>query len=149
LVVVLAAVVSSSFLAGEWYQRMLQPAWNPSAVQMLLAWPTYYMLMALSAWMVWTSGSAETARPLAWWCVLPLLNVLWSWLFFDRHRVGWALAVIGLWVVATVISAWVFKPLKPLAASLLLAAAAWLLFTLSLNAAQWRINGGGLYSIFN
>ena len=53
LVVVVTAAVAGQFVGGEWYQDMNQPSWNPSAMVMASAWAVVYVLMAVSAWMVW------------------------------------------------------------------------------------------------
>ncbi len=145
--VVAAAAIGGQFIGGEWYQAMNQPEWNPSAMVMALVWAVLYVLMAVSAWMVWESmrGLAQTA--LAWWGLQLLLSVVWSWLFFGLHRVGWALGLMGLWVLVVLITIKAFRPIRLEASSLMMPLAAWLLFALALNFTQWRLNGGGLHSI--
>jgi len=146
--VVAAAAVGGQFIGGEWYQAMNQPGWNPSAVVMAAVWAVLYVLMAVSAWMVWETmrGLAQTA--LAWWGLQLLLSVVWSWMFFGLHRVGWSMGVMGLWVLVVLITIKVFRPIRLEASSLMMPVGAWLLFALALNFMQWRLNGGGLGSIF-
>ena len=146
--VVAAAAIGGQFIGGEWYQAMNQPEWNPSAMVMALVWAVLYVLMAVSAWMVWESkrGLAQTA--LAWWGLQLLLSVVWSWLFFGLHRIGWSLGVMGLWVLIVLITIKAFRPIRLEASSLMMPVGAWLMFALVLNFVQWRLNGGGLGSIF-
>lgn len=148
LLVVAAAAVGGQFVGGEWYQDMNQPAWNPPAMVLALVWATLYVLMAVSAWMVWETirGLAQTA--LAWWVLQLLLGVVWAWLFFGLHRVGWSVGVMGLWLVAALVTTRSFRSIRVEASSLMLPVAAWLLFALALNFKQWLLNGGGLGSIF-
>lgn len=149
LVLVLAvSAIGGQFVGGEWYQSMNQPAWNPAAWLLASAWALVYVLMAVAAWLVWDTmrGLAQTA--LAWWGLQLLLSVVWSWLFFGLHRVGWSLGVMGLWAVAVFMTTKSFRSIRLEAFSLMLPVAVWLLFALVLNFMQWRLNGGGLASIF-
>ena len=148
LAVVISAAIGSLFTGGEWYQAMNKPSWNPSALVMASAWAVLYVLMAVSAWMVWSTmrGLARTA--LAWWGLQLLLGVVWSWMFFGLHRIGWALGVASLWILAVAIVIKSFRPLRIEASTLMMPLAAWLVFIWVLNFSQWRLNGGGLGSIF-
>lgn len=148
LAVVISAAIGSLFTGGEWYQAMNKPSWSPSALVMASAWAVLYVLMAVSAWMVWNTmrGLARTA--LAWWGLQLLLGVVWSWMFFGLHRIGWALGVASLWILAVAIVIKSFRPLRIEASTLMMPLAAWLVFIWVLNFSQWRLNGGGLGSIF-
>ena len=115
---------------------------------MASVWAVLYVLMAVSAWMIWDAMRSLARTALAWWGLQLLLSVAWSWMYFGLHRVGWALAVMGLWLSVVIIVIKTFKPIKPEAASLMMPVAAWLLFSLGLNFVQWLLNGGGLGSIF-
>ena len=147
LLVVAAAVVGGQFVGGDWYQSMIQPAWNPSAMVMALVWAVLYVLMAVSAWMVWETMRSLAKTALSWWGLQLLLSVVWSWLFFGLHRVGWSLGVMGLWLLAVLITIKAFRSIRLEASSLMMPLAAWLLFALALNFIQWQLNGGGLQSI--
>jgi len=148
-IVVLAVAVGGQFVGGDWYQDMQQPAWNPSALVMASVWAVLYVLMAVAAWIVWDTmrGLAQTA--LAWWGLQLLLGVVWSWAFFGLHRVGWSMGVMGLWLLAVLITTKSFRSIRLEASSLMMPVAAWLLFALVLNFTQWRMNGGGLGSLLS
>ena len=145
---VAAAAVGGLFTGGEWYQAMQQPAWNPSAMVMATVWSVLYVLMAVSAWMVWDSMRGLARVSLAWWGLQLLLGIAWSWMFFGVNRIGLALVVAGLWLLAVVAGIKAFRAVKPEASTLMIPLAAWLLFVWVLNFFQWRMNGGGLGSIF-
>ncbi len=146
--VVVAAAVGGLFVGGEWYLTMHKPSWNPSAMVMATVWAVLYVLMAVSAWMVWDTMRGLARVALGWWGLQLLLSIAWSWMFFGLHRVGWALAVTSLWLLAVVIVIKTFKPVKPEASTLMMPLAAWLIFVWVLNFYQWHLNGGGLGSIF-
>ena len=148
LLVVITAAVSSQFVGGDWYQAMNQPAWNPSAMMMASVWAVLYVLMAVSAWMVWDAMRGLAGVALTWWGLQLLLSMCWSWMYFGLHRTGWALAVISLWLIAVLIVIKTFRSIKLEASSLMMPVAAWLLFFWVLSFVQWHLNGGGINSIF-
>jgi len=147
-VVVISAAVSGLFTGGEWYQTMSKPPWAPPAMAMASVWAVLYVLMAVSAWMVWETMRGLASAALGWWGLQLLLGIAWSWMFFGLNRTGWALAVAGLWLLAVVMVIRAFRPVKLEASTLMLPQAAWLIFMIVLNFYQWRMNGGGLGSIF-
>lgn len=147
VLVVAAATAGGQFVGGEWYQAMNQPAWNPPAMVMALVWAVIYVLMAVSAWMVWETRRGLAQPALAWWVLQLVLSVVWSWMFFGLHRVGWSLGVMGLWLLVVLITIKAFRSIRLGAASLMIPLAVWLLFAVSLNFSQWILNGGGLGSI--
>ncbi len=142
-IVVLVAAAGSQFTGGEWYQAMHQPAFNPPAMVMAAVWAVVYVLMAVSAWLVWDTMRGLAQAALSWWGLQLLLSVAWSWTFFGLHRIGWSLPVMGLWLLAILITAKSFKSIRLEASSLMLPVAGWLLFVLALNFTQWLMNGGG------
>ena len=148
LLVVVAAAIGGQFTGGEWYYVMIKPTWTPSAMVTTSVWAVLNVLMAVSAWMVWDAMRGLARNALAWWGLQLLLNICWSWMFFGLHRIGWALAVISLWILVVLIVIKTFKPIRTEASSLMIPLAAWLIFVWVLNFYQWHLNGGGLGSIF-
>ena len=145
---IVAAAVGGLFVGGDWYLAMSKPSWNPSAMVMASVWAVLYVLMAVSAWMVWDTMRGLARVALGWWGVQLLLSIAWSWMFFGLHRIGWALAVISLWLLVVVIVIRTFRPVRLEASTLMMPQAAWLIFMAVLNFYQWHLNGGGLGSIF-
>ena len=148
LLVIVAAGVGGQFVGGDWYQYKDKAAWNPSAKVIAWARAVLYVLMAVSAWMVWDAMRGLARVALGWWGLQLLLSITWSWVFFGLHRVGWALAVVSLWIPVVLILIRTFRPIKQEASTLMMPLAAWLLFVWVLNFFQWHLNGGGLGSIF-
>ena len=148
VLVVLTVAVSTQFLAGDWYQAVNQPGWNPPAYILAVAWAVLYLLLAVSAWMVWDSAGGASYLALVWWFMQLIVSVVWSWLFFDLHRVGWAMVALGLWLLLALATIKAFRSFRAKASNLLVPVAAWLVFALWLNFTQWRLNGGGPGSVF-
>ncbi len=149
LLVVATAMLSSQFVGGDWYhQKMQQPAWNPPPMVLASVWAVLYVLIAVSAWLVWDTMRGLAQAALGLWGLQLLLGILWSWMFFGLHRIGWSLPVMGIWLLLVLVVIKVFRAIKPEAFSLMLPLGVWLLFSLLLNFTQWRLNGGGIGSVF-
>jgi len=144
LLVVIAAAVGGQFVGGDWYQAMNQPTWNPPAIVMAAVGAVLYVLMAVSAWMIWDAIRGLALVALSWWLLQLLLSICWSWMFFGFHRPGWALAVMGLWLLVVLVVIKTFRSIKLEAATLMMPVAAWLVFACVLNFVQWSLNGGGI-----
>lgn len=131
----------ASIEAKEFYAQLVQPSWAPAAYLFGPVWTVLYILMAISAWLVWRVNGLDSAKTaLTLFVVQLVLNALWSWLFFAWH-LG-ALAFIDiclLWalIVATIIA---FKRISPVAAALLIPYLAWVSFALVLNYSVWQLN---------
>ena len=148
LLVIIAAAVGGQFIGGDWYYVLFTPSWTPSAMVIASVWGVLYVLMAVSAWMIWDTMRGLARVALGWWALQLLLSISWSWMFFGLHRIGFSLAIITLWLPVVVIVIRTFRPIRPEAASLMMPLAAWLVFAWALNFFQWHMNGGGLGSVF-
>jgi benzodiazapine receptor len=148
LLVVIASAVGGQFVGGDWYQSMIKPSWNPSAMVMASVWAVLYVLMAVSAWMVWDTQRGLARVALGWWGLQLLLSICWSWVYFGLERIGWTLAIISVWIVVVLFVIKTFRPIKLEASTLMMPVAAWLFFFWALNFVQWQLNGGGIGSIF-
>ncbi len=139
LVVVFAtAAFGSAFTPGEWHAALNKPAWNPPNWLFAPVWTTLYIMIAVSGWLIWREDEKTLAMSL--FAVQLILNGAWSWLFFGRHAIGFALvdiAVLLLVIAAMIIVYW---PMNRLAAGLLMPYALWVGFATALNAAIWRLN---------
>jgi len=141
VVVFVAAWVGARFLPDEWYRNLTKPSWNPPNWLFAPVWTLLYILMALSAWLVWRQlGFRGALVPLALFVVQLALNAAWTWLFFGRHRPDLALVDIAFFWVVLVITVLSFWRLLPLAGAILLPYLAWVTFASFLNLTIWRLN---------
>ncbi len=86
----------AAFPPGEWYRQLAKPPLNPPAWVFGPVWTLLYILMGVSAWLVWLRPGLPAARiPLLLFAAQMALNGAWSWIFFgwppggarpDRHR---------------------------------------------------------------
>ena len=140
--VVLAAAIAGSFAAGEWYYALNKPSWTPPPWFFAPLWAFLYLTMALAAWQVWLSGYYSRLGALTWWMIQLALNVAWSWLYFDLHRLGWAWLELSLLIAVVVLCIRAFYLLSKSAAYLMMPFLIWLIFSWVLNLAIWTMNGG-------
>ena len=124
-----------------WYRTLSKPTWNPPDWIFGPVWSCLYLMMAVSAWLVWRqAGFAGSKLPLALFAVQLALNSLWSILFFGLHSPGMAaMDIILLWmaILATLITFW---KRSWWAGILLVPYLAWVSFAAVLNFTIWRLN---------
>jgi len=116
-----ASVGASLTDLGPWYQALQQPSWKPPDAAFGIIWSTIFTLCALSGWGAWqvSKTNADKFRIAFLFALNGVLNVLWSWLYFNQHRPDWAmtelyvlwasivLLIVGLWRISK-ISSWMF-----------------------------------------
>lgn len=142
LVACFLPALSAVFVStGDWYAGLNKPSFNPPAWIFGPVWTLLYALMAISAWLVWRRSGFHGARlALAVFAVQLVLNGLWTWLFFGRHRPDLALAdILALWlgIAASIL---LFYPHNRTAAGLLVPYLAWVSFATLLNVSIYRLN---------
>lgn len=139
----IAAVIggAASIQAGPFYTQLVRPAWAPPASVFGPVWTVLYVLMGISAWLVWRVDGFRAAKSaLTLFLVQLALNALWSWLFFGWHRGALAFVdVLVLWalIVATLIGFW---RVRPSAGALLVPYLVWVSFAAALNYFVWQLN---------
>jgi translocator protein len=124
-----------------WYPELRRPEWTPPDWLFGPVWTVLYLMMALSAWLVWRAADSPATRfALLLFAIQLALNILWSAVFFGLRRIGPAYAeILLLWmmIIATTVA---FLPLSMLAAWLLLPYVAWVAFASYLNFRIWQLN---------
>jgi len=125
----------------EWYAQLAKPAWTPPSWVFGPVWSCLYLMMAVSAWLVWRKDGLTKAKlPIGMFAGQLGLNSAWSVLFFGLHSpFGAFVDIILLWVaiVATVAVFWHWSRWASL---LLVPYLAWVSFAALLNLAMWRMN---------
>ncbi|MBC7941032.1 MAG: tryptophan-rich sensory protein [Chitinophagaceae bacterium] len=135
----------ASINATGFYGQLVQPSWAPPAWLFGPVWSVLFLLMGVSAWLVWRRhGFAGAAAALKLYAAQLVANALWTWLFFAWRQGAPALAEIAvLWllIAATIVAFW---RLHRAAALLLLPYLAWVSFAAALNLSLWRLNPSAL-----
>lgn len=128
---------------APWYDSLIKPSWNPPNGVFGPVWSLLYLLMAVASWLVWRERKrvpSLVARALAWFAVQLALNALWSWLFFEWHRINLALVEMCFLWLAIVATSFGFRRVSPIAAILLLPYLLWVTYALTLNAGVAWLN---------
>lgn len=126
---------------GDWYGQLKKPSWTPPGSVIGPVWTVLYIMMAVSAWLVWrVTGFRGGAPSLGLYGLQLVLNASWSGAFFALRSPAAGLAVImALWwaVLATLLLFW---KVKPLAGMLLVPYLLWVTFAAGLNYVIWHLN---------
>lgn len=135
------AIASAS--APAFYLSLDRPAWAPPPWLFGPVWTLLYVLMGLSAWLVWRARRLDAgATPYVLFFAQLVANAAWTWLFFGWRQGQWAFIEILLLVALIVATMTVFARIRPLAALLLTPYLAWVCFAAALSFAVWQRNPG-------
>lgn len=146
LLLVFAAAAVGGFAsasAGAFYGQLIRPSWAPPGWLFGPVWSVLYLLMGLSAWLVWrVHGFAGAKSALLVFILQLAANALWTWLFFVWRQGGLAFAeILLLWIlIAATIR--LFWRLSRFSAALLLPYLVWVSFASALTLSMWRLNLG-------
>lgn len=140
-----AGIIGSVFTiqsVNTWYLTLNKPTLNPPSWIFGPVWTTLYVLMGVSAYLVWKRGikRADVKIALSIYAFQLLLNTLWSIVFFAFENPGLALVnIVVLWL-AIVATIYTFSKISKTAAWLLAPYLAWVSFASYLNYAIWSLN---------
>jgi translocator protein len=129
---------------GPWYYSLKMPPWRPPDWLFGPAWTLIFAVAAASGYLYWTRGphyTANSARVLALFALNGILNVIWSVLFFQVHRLDWALAEVAPFWLSILGLILLTGRRSKLASLLLLPYLVWVSFAATLNLAVLRLNG--------
>lgn len=144
LITVLAAL-SGSWLTSSgmsWYKKIIIPSLAPSGSIIGAVWTIIFILSAISALIVWNKSPHDGRF---WWIIgifilNAILNVLWSYLFFNRHLIGSAILEAAALGVTACILIVLIRPISQGASLLLVPYAGWTIFATYLNYLIWNLN---------
>ena len=139
------ASVASFFTIREipgWYQTLNKPSFNPPNQVFGPVWSILYVMIGVSACLVWqrrdTSEAYSKARVI--YFTQLLFNFMWSIVFFGMHQVLAALVVIGLLWISIVMNIYCFGRISKVAAWLLVPYLLWVSFASMLNLYIYLLN---------
>ncbi|HYW50284.1 MAG TPA: TspO/MBR family protein, partial [Gemmatimonadaceae bacterium] len=99
---IVGAVASIS--AVKFYFILDKPSWAPPAWLFGPVWSVLYVMIAVSAWLVWRDNGLRTTRPaMIVWLLQLAANALWTWLFFQVRSGAWSMAeIVVLWLLIVI-----------------------------------------------
>lgn len=125
-----------------WYPVLIKPVYNPPNWIFAPVWTVLYLMMALSAYLVWKKGFGIQAvrGALLVFLLQLLLNGLWSAVFFGLRSVEGGLIVIIFLLSSIIWTILRFRAISKPAAALLIPYVGWVCFAAFLNAAIVSLN---------
>lgn len=144
-VCLMAGAIGSIFTTPAipvWYAGLNKPFFSPPNRIFAPVWTALYILMGISAYMIWTKrkDGPEALKGLAVFAAQLGLNTMWSVVFFGFRDPFLALLVIvALWAFI-LMSMIQFNKVSRNAALLLVPYIVWVSFASLLNAAVWLMN---------
>ncbi len=123
----------------EWFPTLVKPSFNPPNWLFAPVWSVLYIMMGIAAWLVWRQ-SGEINLALWMFFIQLTLNFLWSFLFFNLHRLDVALIDISLLWLSIAATLYLFWKIDARAGLLIVPYLAWVSFASLLNASFWRLN---------
>lgn len=137
----LAGILGAQFEPGSWYELLQKPSWTPPNWIFPIVWPILYILMGISAWLLWKMKEVTISdTEFTWFFVQLLLNAIWPWIFFGRQLISTALAEILLLWISIVFTILLFWNRNRIAGLLLIPYLLWTSYASALNFAIWQLN---------
>jgi len=125
-----------------WYAGIRKPNFTPPNWVFAPVWITLFVLMGISAYLIWIKGleNRRVRVALLFFGIQLLLNALWSFLFFRLHSPLYAFVeIIILWLVIA-ITILNFMKISKIAGLLLFPYIIWVGFAAILNFYIARLN---------
>ena len=133
-----AGLIGSAFTTPAiptWYAALEKPLFTPPNWLFAPAWITLYLLMGISASIVWQRGldKPRVRTALIIFLIQLILNALWSVVFFGLESPLYGVIVIAVLWIAIVLTMVKFFRISTLAGALLLPYIGWVTFAALLN----------------
>jgi len=125
-----------------WYATLQKPAFTPPNWLFAPAWVTLYLLMGISAFLIWRRGleNLQVKRALSVFLIQLILNALWSVAFFGLESPLYGVIVIAALWIAILVTMINFIKISKTAGFLLLPYILWVSFAAVLNVSVWLLN---------
>lgn len=130
----LSGRVGGSTADSPWFAALSKPATFPPPATFGVVWAVLYVLMGVALALVCAAWGARYRAPALLAFALQLVvNLAWSPVFFARHEIGLALAVIAVLDILVLLTVVLFWKVRRGAALMLVPYLAWILFATLLN----------------
>lgn len=126
---------------STWYSTLNKPSFNPPNYLFGPVWSVLYILMGIGLYLILqTPKSAMRTKSIVLFTVQLILNLSWSFIFFNAQSPFAALIIIGILWIAILMMMIYFHTLSPIASYLQIPYLLWVSFATVLNAAIWILN---------
>jgi benzodiazapine receptor len=125
-----------------WYLTLAKPSFNPPNGIFPPVWTTIFVLMGISAYLVWQRRDTIThfPRTVAIYLIQLILNLMWSFIFFYAHQIGVALLEIVFLLLVIIVNAITFYKINKLAGLLFIPYVLWVSFATVLTYNIFTLN---------
>ena len=136
----LSALITSGNM--DLYSRINEPPFAPPGWLFPVVWTILYVLMGVSAYLVWNSDAIyyKKQRAFVLFAAQLFLNFIWSPVFFNMQKFLTALIILTVLLVSTILMTVAFYKISKAAGLLQIPYILWLAFAWYLNLAIYIIN---------
>ncbi len=127
--------IASILTSGSYsiYENLSKPPLSPPGFIFPIVWIILYILMGISAYLIYISNSDEKNLALKFYAVSLVVNFFWP-IFFFKFGLFWlAFFWLLLLIFIVAVTLILFKKINPTAARLLVPYLIWILFAAYLN----------------
>lgn len=134
--------IATQSSVNDWYVTLNKPGFTPPNALFAPVWTTLYILMGISAGIVWSKGYHHIwVKTALYHFVFQLLfNALWSIVFFGLKNPLLGLVVILILLTLIMLTIRWFRVISKPAALLLVPYLLWVAFASALNYKIWELN---------
>lgn len=128
----------SSLLSGDFsafYSELAKPTLAPPGIVFPIVWAILYLLMGISAYLVYASDAepSQKTAALTLYAMQLFVNFMWSIVFFRFKLLSAAIIVVLLLIVLVTAMIVKFRQIRPLSAYLNIPYLLWIMFAAYLN----------------
>ena len=125
-----------------WYTTINKPSFNPPNNIFGPVWTTLYILMGISSYLIWKKRKVVSGYhwAISIYSLQLILNLMWSFLFFYQHQVGFSLVEIGVLLLTIITTAFLFYRIDKTAGLLFIPYILWVSFASYLTYSIYILN---------
>ena len=124
------------------YEQLIKPPLTPPSAAFPIVWTILYILMGISAAMIWESTDRNRDNALSIYVLQLLFNAIWSVLFFGFKSYLFSFIwLVLLWFMILIMIIRFYR-IKPLAGLIQIPYLLWVTFAGYLNFMVWQLNRG-------
>lgn len=124
----------------NWYQFLNKPSFNPPNWIFGPVWTLLYLIMGIAVALIWHTPHPNQKRALQLFAVQFVLNLGWSFIFFNLRELGIAFVEIIAMLIAIIFTIVAFYKINRKAAFLMIPYLCWVSFASVLNFSIWFLN---------
>ncbi len=125
---------------NSWFQFVIKPSWNPPNWIFGPMWTTLYIMMGIAVALIWNTSHKNKKQAIGLFIIQFILNLAWSFIFFNLHAIGWAFAEILVMLLFIALTLYAFFQINKLAGWLMFPYLLWVAFATVLNGTIWYLN---------